>query len=667
MLTIIYIYVEKGTFVDIFRSEQSKETWLGKRGRGKRCSRCSGAFDFVVELLFLAAIVIVTFKEFLLWQEGIDIVSTLESVLGLSWAGWACLLFVIGTVRAITNSIPKKESPLLNATRARQSQVVHKLLGQPVDEKAANAAKELEEQSDGMKTERDALEKKIEELDVQFKPIREEFEKKHHEKEEKKQALRDRMNEIKEKLTYAGLAKEVTPEAVRKATKMPMIGQQSLVPCIGWMLARVSPLMAAIDSKDPELVQALLDAGHSPNCGSDSLLGMAWSESPMSRALSRVPTVHKDHMKNISETKIKELQKEINASMKIVDLLLAAGASPHVGTTYGPFGSWYMESLVSKAVSIDQELNPHWIEIMGALLALGADPNHGQNIFPFGLLHRQLPLAIAVEKDNVPMMRQLLARGAWMNGTYNVGPLGLLGRVSLVRLAAYHKSPNAMELLLDSGASPNIGYLVGPFGLFGSSSPLSIAVQHDHPLQAIALLKKGAWPNYGWTFGPLGLLAKDTPISMCAKVGNAEIATALLKKKAWPNYGYAVGPLGLFAAIAPAFTSAQQEKKFEHNDGKKTIKHPEAACMGPLLNAGARPNLGRRVGFELLAAQTPIFTAAEYGHDVAVEALIDGGANLKGGFRILCSTVAKPLEWATEKGNTSTAGLLRTASGNKTK
>merc|ERR1712012_1180220 len=100
------------------------------------------------------------------------------------------------------------------------------------------------------------------------------------------------------------------------------------------------------------------------------------------------------------------------------------------------------------------------------------------------------------------------------------------------------------------------------------------------------------------------------------------------------------------------------EQKFAHKNGEKSLKHPEAACMVPLLTAGAQPDLGRRVGFEVLAAQTPMFTAAEKGHNVALKSLIDGGANLKGGFYILCSTVAKPLEWAAEKGHTSSADLL---------
>ena len=184
--------------------------------------------------------------------------------------------------------------------------------------------------------------------------------------------------------------------------------------------------------------------------------------------------------------------------------------------------------------------------------------------------------------------------------------------MTLVRLAACENSENAMKILLDKGASPNVGYTVGPLALLGSSSPISTAAEKGHCEVADALLEKGAWANYGWTLGPFGVLSAGSPM----------------------------------------FMSAQQGRRSEA---------PEAACMPALLKAGASRNLGRRVGCGALAAQSPMFTAAESGHCSALKMLLDGGANASVGFRILCSTVARPMEWANAKGRTEAADLLRDA------
>lgn len=561
-----------------------------------------GYYIFAVELLFLAMIVLVSCAEPLGPLLPSRIFTIVRAVLGFSWLAWAILMALVGILCVITFSLPEKESPLLNAVNAQHEAVVHRLLGQPLDEAAADAAKTLEEKNDENKAEKKTAEAEIDDIDYQWKAAERELHEKFKEKRQRQHQLRERVGELDREIRYAGLAKEVTPKAIAAATKAPAAGAQSLVPCIGWMLVRKSPLIPAIRSRKPELVQALLDAGHSPNRGNSMLLGFGYNESPLHAALESVPTLDRHGSE----------KEKLKSSMEIVGKLLAAGANPRVGFSVGPFGSLYNMTPLYNAVGGDDGSNQHKLELLEVLLSMGADPNEGTSVLPFGLLHKETPLAKAVSGDSVSQMRLLLDRGAWTSGTYNVGPLGLLGRVTLVRLAACENSYKAMKILLDKGASPNVGYTVGPLALLGSSSPISTAAEKGHCEVADALLEKGAWANYGWTLGPFGVLSAGSPM----------------------------------------FMSAQQAR----HSGK-----PEAACMPALLKAGAWRNLGRRVGCGALAAQSPMFTAAESGHCSALKMLLDGGANASVGFRILCSTVARPLEWANAKGRTEAADLLRDA------
>ena len=376
-----------------------------KEKYGKRC--CSGPrgwhgyYHFAVELLFLAMIVFVSCAEPLGPLLPGRIFTIVRAVLGFSWLAWAILVALVGIICGITMSLPQKESPLLNAVNAQHEAVVHRLLGQPLDEEAADAAKALEEKMDESKAERETAQAEIEDIEEQWRRAQAEVERNFKEKRERQHQLRERVGELDREMRYAGLAKEVTPLTIAAATNAPAVGAQSLVPCIGWMLVRESPLIPAIRSSKPELVQALLAAGHSPNRGNSMLLGAGYNESPLHVALECVPTFNKHGPEARDKEKLK-------SSMEIVGKLLAAGANPHVGYSVGPFGSLYTMAPLYSVVGGDGSLNQHKLELMEVLLSMGADPNEGQSMLPFGLLHKETPLAKAVSGDSVSQMRLLL-------------------------------------------------------------------------------------------------------------------------------------------------------------------------------------------------------------------------------------------------------------------
>ena len=234
-----------------------------------------GYYVFAVELLFLAMIVFISCEEPLGSLLPSRIFTIVRAVLGFSWLAWAILMALVGILGVITASLPQKESPLLNAVNAQHEAVVHRLLGQPLDEAAADAAKALEEKTDENKAERRIAQAEIDGIDEQWEAAERDLHEKFKEKRQRQHQLRERVGELDREIRYAGLAKEVTPKAIAAATKAPAAGAQSLVPCIGWMLARKSPLIPAIRSSKPELVQALLDAGHSPIVATACFLGLA--------------------------------------------------------------------------------------------------------------------------------------------------------------------------------------------------------------------------------------------------------------------------------------------------------------------------------------------------------------------------------------------------------
>ena len=110
--------------------------------------------------------------------------------------------------------------------------------------------------------------------------------------------------------------------------------------------------------------------------------------------------------------------------------------------------------------------------------------------------------------------------------------------------------------------------------------------------------------------------------------------------------------------VTPLYQSAGQERR-EWDD--HVVE--SGACVDALIGAGARADWGRNIllPFGLLAATSPLFQAAERGHEAAAERLVAGGASGKTGYALFGCTVRRPMQWAMSRGHKGTAKIIDSA------
>ena len=129
------------------------------------------------------------------------------------------------------------------------------------------------------------------------------------------------------------------------------------------------------------------------------------------------------------------------------------------------------------------------------------------------------------------------------------------------------------------------------------------------------------------------------------------MAQVLLQGGACPNIGWHTAwGLGMF--VTPLYQSAGQERHGQ-----------SGACVDALIGAGARADWGRNIllPFGLLAATSPLFQAAERGHEAAAERLVAGGASGKTGYALFGCTIRRPMQWAMSRGHKGTAKIIDSA------
>ena len=259
----------------------------------------------------------------------------------------------------------------------------------------------------------------------------------------------------------------------------------------------------------------------------------------------------------------------------------------------------------------------------------------------------------------------LLEAGASVNFGYSF-VFGLLARAPAIHSASYG-NPQVFDVLEKAGARLWFAnYTLGPLGLLISQSPMIALADSSGDFRPEALeanltlmrslIARGFSPNLGRWIGPLGLLCSVSPLNVVAEKGNARMAHVLLEAGACPNIGWHTAwGLGMF--VTPLYQSAGQER----HDHFLVVE--SGACVDALIGAGARAGWGRNIllPFGLLAATSPLFQAAERGHEAAAERLVAGGASGKTGYALFGCTVRRPAQWAMSRGHKGTAKIIDSA------
>ena len=442
---------------------------------------------------------------------------------------------------------------------------------------------------------------------------------------------------------YEEWSPQLSEKDVKNAQRRPNFGGRTVVPLIGSSMRNQSPLALAARRGDLALVNALRKAGAHPDIGERyGPWGSVYSYSPLMAAIEGRHT-------------------------EVVQALLAAGARPNLGCTVGPFGFFARYTPLRKAAESRN------LPIVRALLEGHADPNGCDTVLPLGLFFRGSPLAHVAgwrsnyegdERDaNGPRAAAaLLEAGASVNFGYSF-VFGLLARAPAIHSASYG-NPQVFDVLAKAGARLWFAnYTLGPLGLLISQSPMIALAEASGDFRPGAqeanlalmrsLIARGFSPNLGRWIGPLGLLCSVSPLNAVAERGNARMAQVLLEAGACPNIGWHTAwGLGMF--VTPLYQSAGQESSRGVKSG---------ACVDALIGAGARADWGRNIllPFGLLAATSPLFQAAERGHEAAAERLVAGGASGKTGYALFGCTIRRPMQWAMSRGHKGTAKIIDSA------
>lgn len=181
----------------------------------------------------------------------------------------------------------------------------------------------------------------------------------------------------------------------------------------------------------------------------------------------------------------------------------------------------YTDSLLYKAAVLGD------LNLTRSLLASGANPDIGRTYGPFGLAGSVTPLYAAVEKGvAVSVLNALLVSGARPDIGRRIGPFGAMHHSSPLFLAVKRLSTDAVAALLASGASPEGGRTGLPFGVSFTETPMLALTgapgrrngpSHNYETIVSALVKAGANPHNGVT---KLLMYHTTPL----QIFNSEIA-----------------------------------------------------------------------------------------------------------------------------------------------
>ena len=563
--------------------------------------------------------------------------------------GWLVVAITAYTVIGafLASALPFEPSPLRNAVESGKFEAVERLLTGAAAATLATPDATLEvaktEETERLNTEIDAAKTELESLAGELRAKREEADmwwaREALPLEAREKVLREEVSEKGRLLHYEEWSPQLSEADVKNAQRRPNFGGRTVVPLIGRSMRNQSPLASAARRGDLALVNALVKAGAHPDIGERyGPWGSVYSYSPL---MAAVEGRHTD----------------------VVQALLAAGARPNLGCTVGPFGFFARFTPLRKAAESRS------LPILRALLEEGkADPNGCDTVLPLGLFFRGSPLAhvagwkvdyhgVADERreNGARAAAALLEAGASVNFGYSF-VFGLLARAPAIHSASYG-NPQVFDVLAKAGARLWFAnYTLGPLGLLISQSPMIALAESSDDFRPEALeanlalmrslIARGFSPNLGRWIGPLGLLCSVSPLNVAAERGNARMAQVLVEGGACPNIGWHTAwGLGMF--VTPLYQSAGQS----------------GACVDALIGAGARADWGRNIllPFGLLAATSPLFQAAERGHEAAAERLVAGGASGKTGYALFGCTIRRPMQWAMSRGHKGTAKIIDSA------
>ena len=369
----------------------------------------------------------------------------------------------------------------------------------------------------------------------------------------------------------------------------------------------VSPLFVALEHGHLDVAAALLGGGAAPDVGVEKLGGMLHSVSPFAKAFSREHSARK--------------------MRRAVRMLLDAGASPDRGVDVGPRGVLLRISLM------------HFALWGGG--GVSGEGQKGQEGSPTS--------SSSSSSSSYEAVQTLLKAGGSPSDAYTMGPFGVLARVSPLFSSLALNDTRTASLLLRSGADPSVSASVG-LGLLGTLSPMFQATLTGNTAAIRMLLEAGTPRTHAVSLGPQGSMASVSPLLMAASSGDVASVEALVegvngKSATWvevdPDRGLTLGPWGCLWSDSPLFTAVINipVEGGEGGAAEGTAEAEEAAeaaedgrtVVNRLLEAGASPNLGSRIGpgigpeltsEGMLWSTTPLFQAVLQNDTRVVELLL---------------------------------------------
>ncbi|KAF7182805.1 hypothetical protein CNMCM7691_002466 [Aspergillus felis] len=437
--------------------------------------------------------------------------------------------------------------------------------------------------------------------------------------------------------------------------------------------AQLTPLQRAVLTRQPDVVQLLLDNKANPNSFATSEIG-----TPLQMAC-RKP-----------------------ADAKIVELLIAAGADIDSRSSYrwdnrhsdylgdsdagsdadsdadSESGEEPYEVCLLSCTGLFDSIKPpiliaaerkNW-EVVQLLLEEGAAVNASLGKCPPDLIEQEIdccswdsghdppvftPLQAAVRAQNITMIRILLGAGAHIDWR----PKGKYGHTAL-QVCAMIGNERIIKILLRQGADVN-----APAGIYRGRTALQAASIHSDTAVLSILLRQGADVN-----APPALLEGKTALQIAVAAGNTEGARVLLDANAAVNTDpiRTGGVTALQEAIQIRDSAIRNEivhlllRAGANTEGPKhqtqyaalhaAVRQGDLEMTRKLLEKGADAN----VRFCAQTKQTPLQQASSRGNEGLAQILIDFGADINA--PPCCSGGRTALQAAVENGHVSMVKML---------
>ncbi|GIJ82160.1 hypothetical protein Asppvi_000665 [Aspergillus pseudoviridinutans] len=405
--------------------------------------------------------------------------------------------------------------------------------------------------------------------------------------------------------------------------------------------ARLTPLQLAVQKREPDLVQLLLDNKANPNSFTTSRSGtplqMACGNSADAKIVELLIGAGADIDCRSGYRCDKRYCDYLGDSDVDTDAVSESKEEPDEGCLVGCTG---LPDSFKPAILIAAE-NENW-EVVQLLLEEGAAVNPSLRECPPRHLDHELdkhgwgpdnipavftPLQAVVRKENITMTRMLLSAGAHSDAR----PEGKYGHTAL-QISAMVGNERITEILLREGADVN-----APAGVYRGRTALQAASIHSDTTVLSILHRQGADVN-----APPALRKGKTALQIAVAAGNTEGVRILLDADAAVNTDpiQTGGVTALHEAIQIRDSAIRNEivdlllRAGANHEGRRdqkesaplhaAVRQGDLETTRKLLEKGANAN----VGFCAQTRRTPLQQASSLGNEGLAQILIDFGAGI---------------------------------------